>query len=119
MIDFGTGVEGSFVVKTRINEQDVYAKVRLTVCKMLLPRIDLDLNGFGRRETTIRFAADYFYDHYGERGGLKITMLELGENDTDEDEVVIFFAVVQALYQALGKVCHLTIDEAGNFVVPR
>lgn len=80
------------------------------------------MSKFPEWKTAVTFAAEYFFDHYPKAGmnsGLKVTILELHYMDVDTNNTVVFFAVVQALSQALGMHCDMTIDDSGNFIIPR
>lgn len=115
-------MEGSFLLKKKINQRDFYAQVRLEVEKISGWWIEVDVGRFTEWKTAITFAGEYFFDHYPKGGmncGLKVTILDLHYMDVDTNNTVVFFAVAQALSQALGMHCDVMLDDSGNFVVPR
>jgi hypothetical protein len=85
-------------------------------------RVDLDIGSFDRWKASATFAAEYFLDHYAgtEKGGLKIEIRYIHDMEPyDTNNMIVFYAVVQALSIALGMSYNLSIDSSGAFVIPR
>lgn len=99
-----------------------YAQVDLVVEKITDRRVELDMGSFARWKAPANFAAEYFLDHYTgtEKGGLKIAIRYIHDMEPyDTNNMIVFYAVVQALYMALGMSSNLNIDSSGAFVIPR
>lgn len=115
-------MEGSFEIKKFTSQKSFYARVRLEVEEIWLPQVEIDFRGFSEWDKAINFAAHYFFDHHtdsGKKRGLKITILELHTMPPDTNNMVAFYAIVRALYNAFNRECNLTVNESGDFVVPK
>jgi hypothetical protein len=115
-------MEGRFEVKKFTNERSFYARVCLEVEEIWPYEVQIDIGEFKEWDKAIGFAAHYFFDHYrpsGKKRGLEIKIIELHSMDVDSNNMVIFYAIVQALHNAFNKECHIIIDDSGNFVVPK
>jgi hypothetical protein len=113
---------GSFELKKVLAGRAFYTRVRLEVEEIWLPQVEIDFRGFSEWDKAISFAAHYFFDHHqgsGKKRGLRITILEFHTMPPDTNNMVAFYAVVRALYNAFNRDCNLTINESGDFVVPK
>jgi hypothetical protein len=114
-------MKGVFKFKKLINDKGFYGEVILEVHRTTLGRVEVDLGTATKWRSSIEFAARYFLDHNSRagEGGLKITILDLKDMDVDTNHMMVFFVVVNALCHAFGIPCDLTINDAGNFVIPK
>lgn len=113
-------MEGLFKIKEMINGRPYYVQVGLQAEEIVQQAIEIDMCGFTTWKSAITFAAEYFHRRYAgsDKRGLKISIQYLHDMVPDTNNMIVFYAVVQALCHAVGKKCELTIDESGNFVVP-
>jgi hypothetical protein len=112
-------MQGSFALKRQIDKKGFYAEVLLDVLKTSGTQVEVDFGEFTKWKNAISFAALYFFDHYKEKTGLKIKILNLHDMDVDTKQIVVFYVVVQALYQALDMHCDLAFNDVGDFIIPK
>ncbi len=105
-------MEGSFNLKKLISNIGFYTKIKIDV-EILddghgISILDTD---YPEWRNSLKFGADYFFERYSKvkKCRLLVSVIELHTMPFDSSSVVVAFAIIQALCDAL----HYTIDNFG------
>jgi len=114
-------MEGLFKIKEKINGRTYYVQVCLQAEEIAQQAIEIEMRGFTTWKSAVTFAAEYFHRRYAgsDKRGLKISIQYLHDMEPDTNNMIVFYAVVQALCHAFGRQGDVAIDESGKFVVPK